>query len=372
VYETILSGDLNGNDVDVPDPCDLLDEPTRAENSYHVVTGSLSDETAVLDGFTITAGNADGAYLNNSGGGMFNSEGNPSFVNCTFESNSAVSLGGGFYNDSSANPKLLSCTFTRNSAGFLGGGIDVMGQATLINCIFINNFAGQAGGAINSVFSDRTILTSCYFIANSAGSNGGAAYFREAFDAILTNCIFVSNSAHNRGGGIYAHINSVHCEVINSIFWDNSNDQIFGAPYVSYSDVQDGWQGEGNIDADPVFADPNNGDYHLKSQAGRYDPNPPAADWVRDEVTSPCIDAGDPNSSIGQEPFPNGGIVNMGVYGGTAEASKSYFGEPVCEIIVAGDINGDCKVDFKDFALMAVHWLESVEQVICADNQDSP
>ncbi|UCD29281.1 MAG: hypothetical protein JSV03_02030, partial [Planctomycetota bacterium] len=128
----------------------------------------------------------------------------------------------------------------------------------------------------------------------------------------------------------------------------------------------------GNIDADPVFADPNNGDYHLKSQAGRYDPNPPAADWVRDEVTSPCIDASDPNSSIGQEPFPNGGIVKMGVYGGTAEASKSYFGEPVCEIIVAGDINGDCKVDFKDFAIMALHWLESVEQVLCADNQDSP
>jgi hypothetical protein len=47
----------------------------------------------------------------------------------------------------------------------------------------------------------------------------------------------------------------------------------------------------------------------------------------------------------------------MGVYGGTAEASKSYFGEPVCETIVAGDINGDCKVDFWDLAIMATHWL---------------
>lgn len=53
-----------------------------------------------------------------------------------------------------------------------------------------------------------------------------------------------------------------------------------------------------------------------------------------------------------------GGIVNMGAYGGTAEASKSYFGEPVCETIVAGDINGDCKVDSADFAIMAAHWLE--------------
>jgi hypothetical protein len=76
-----------------------------------------------------------------------------------------------------------------------------------------------------------------------------------------------------------------------------------------------------------------------------------------DEVTSPCIDVGDPMSPIGLEPFPNGGVVNMGAYGGTAEASKSYFGELPCESIVAGDINGDCAVDFKDFVLMALHWL---------------
>ena len=58
------------------------------------------------------------------------------------------------------------------------------------------------------------------------------------------------------------------------------------------------------------------------------------------------------------EPFPNGGIVNMGAYGGMAEASKSYFNNPRCEIIVAGDINGDCVIDFKDFHVMALHWME--------------
>ena len=77
-----------------------------------------------------------------------------------------------------------------------------------------------------------------------------------------------------------------------------------------------------------------------------------------DEVTSPCIDAGDPMSLIGPEPFPNGGIINMGAYGGTVEASKSYFGEPPCETIVAGDINGDCEINFEDFRLMALHWCE--------------
>jgi hypothetical protein len=58
------------------------------------------------------------------------------------------------------------------------------------------------------------------------------------------------------------------------------------------------------------------------------------------------------------EQFPNGGVINMGAYGGTAEASRPYFGKQVCETIVAGDINGDCKVDSVDFAIIAFHWLE--------------
>jgi L-ascorbate metabolism protein UlaG (beta-lactamase superfamily) len=66
------------------------------------------------------------------------------------------------------------------------------------------------------------------------------------------------------------------------------------------------------------------GDYHLKSEAGRWDPV--SESWIVDDVTSPCIDAGDPNSPVGDEPEPNGGIINMGAYGGTAEASKSPGG----------------------------------------------
>jgi hypothetical protein len=121
------------------------------------------------------------------------------------------------------------------------------------------------------------------------------------------------------------------------------------------------------IRGDPLFANPghwNNdltptswidGDCHLKSQAGRWDPN--SVSWVQDDVTSPCIDAGDPNSPVGEEPFPNGGRINIGAYGGTAEASKSYFGKPPCVTIIAGDINGDCKVDVIDLAILAQHWL---------------
>ena len=98
-------------------------------------------------------------------------------------------------------------------------------------------------------------------------------------------------------------------------------------------------EGPGNIDADPGFADPGHwdpngtpdaidddfwvdGDYHLKSQAGRWDAQ--AKTWVQDSMTSPCIDAGNPASLVGDEPLPNGGRINMGMYGGTVEASKSY------------------------------------------------
>ena len=63
-------------------------------------------------------------------------------------------------------------------------------------------------------------------------------------------------------------------------------------------------------------------------------------------------------SPIGFELFPNGGFVNMGAYGGTPEASKTYFGEPVCETIVAGDINGDGQVNRTDLEIMALHWTD--------------
>ena len=166
----------------------------------------------------------------------------------------------------------------------------------------------------------------------------------------------------------------------NCIIYDNRMGQVGtgtgGTVNILYSDVEGGLDGiidlgtvnwgPGNTDADPCFVrvrDPFgafNGDYHLKSQAGRWDPN--SQNWVQDASTSPCIDAGNPHSPIGVEPFPNGGRINMGAYGGTPEASKSYFGEPVCETIVAGDINGDCKVNSLDFQLIAFHWLRDESQ----------
>ena len=142
----------------------------------------------------------------------------------------------------------------------------------------------------------------------------------------------------NPGGG--------SATVINCIIWDcaqpitlsdSSNTEIEDRGShltVSYSDVQGGpdgvsvsgrastvtW-GDGNIDADPLFADADNLDFHLLSQFGRWDPNEQT--WVIDDLTSPCIDAGDPNDPVADESYPHGHRLNIGAHGGTPEASKS-------------------------------------------------
>jgi hypothetical protein len=284
--QTTLSGDLLGNDVSVRSPQSLLDERTREDNSRNVVTGVRLSAATVLDGFTITGashpwmlGRADSW----GGAGVYLSHASPILADCRLQGNfSRGGSGGALMN--------------------YGGG-----EPTVINCIFSGNLAGYGGA-----------------IANWPGGN-----------TKVINCTFHNNWA-SRGGAIFNR-----CVVSNSILWGNVPDEIGatdGGPDITYSDVTGGWPGEGNLDMDPCFADPGyrtdngtpgdlgddistDGDYHLKSQAGRWDPN--SQSWVIDDVTSPCMDAGDPNGPVGEEPQPNGGRINMGAYGGTAEASKS-------------------------------------------------
>ena len=98
----------------------------------------------------------------------------------------------------------------------------------------------------------------------------------------------------------------------------------------------------------PLFADAAVGDYRLLSERGRYWPEHDV--WVLDEVTSPCIDGGDPAIEPLGEPMPNGGAINMGAYGGTAQASMS-------EWPIESDQNCDGKVGFEDFAMFCEQWL---------------
>ena len=247
-------------------------------------------------------------------------EASPILINCIFHNNTGNSRGAGMYNHNSS-PKLTNCKFSENSTNYGGGIYNVRSNITLHNCIFTKNRAENSGGGIYNYDSSNLILTNCTFFGNSAG-NGSALACDSApsYPSIIevTNCIFWDNQSE---------------------IWNNANSTIT----INYSNIFGGWPGKDNIDADPCFVDPGyranaddpnivaepndpnaiwvDGDYHLKSQEGRWDPD--SESWVFDDVTSPCIDAGDPNSPVASEPFPNGGRINMGAYGGTTEASKS-------------------------------------------------
>ncbi|MFC1795134.1 hypothetical protein ACFL3Q_16305, partial [Planctomycetota bacterium] len=146
LYETALSGDLLGNDIEVENPEDLLDEPTRAENSFHVVTSREDNPTAVLDGFTIVGGNANGSYDHSSAAGLdngnvFGGGSSITVLNCTFTRNSANGGGGGMENRG-CNPILINCTFTKNLAGYSGGGgmYNQGSSPILVDCVFRNKY----------------------------------------------------------------------------------------------------------------------------------------------------------------------------------------------------------------------------------------
>jgi hypothetical protein len=312
---TLLSEDPNDSNIVAATVIDGKDA-----NSVVTFSGTESSD-CVLSGFTITNGNA--------------------------------SRGGGIYGKGTV-ANIKNNIIIGNSAEY-GGGLCVC-DGTIQNNIIISNSATYGGGLDHC---DGTIQNNI-IVNNSARCGGGVG---RCYGTIQNNTVY-GNSATLDGGGL----RYCHGSVRNCVIWQNtasrSGSQIMDCPpgacaTPSYCCIQD-WVGGGigNISADPCFVDAVNDDYHLKSQAGRWDPN--SETWVKDDVTSACIDAGDMSSPIGYEPFPNGGRVNMGAYGGTVEASKSYFGEPDCETIVAGDINGDCKVGFLDFALMAFHWLERV------------
>ena len=295
-YKTILSGDLNGNDG----PPFLNNE----ENSEKVV---FCRGNVTLDGIAIRGGNGG------SGAGIYN------WTGCVLR---------------------------------------------MMNCRVIGNYGGYGAGMFSN--EGDVDVRNCLFAGNSTNFDGGGLYNNGHIKMALVNCTFGQNSA-DKGAAIDSYPHYVQLELRNCIFWGNTASsgtgevaQIDAGPMTISNCCVQGWTGTlggtGNHGADPCFADTGSGDYHLKSQAGRW--NPDSETWVIDEVASPCIDAGSPMSPIGPEPFPNSGIINIGAYGGTGEASKSYFGKPPCETIMAGDVNGDCEIDFEDFRLMALHWCE--------------
>ena len=145
-YESILSGDLNADD----NP-ELFDIDNVKDNSYRVITASETDETAVLDGFTIT-GSGISARMTitpyDHSSGMYNDNSNPTVMNCTFSDNLATDIGAGMYNNNS-NPVLFNCTFSDNDAPAGGAGMyNNNSSPMLTNCTFSRNSVGGSGAGM--------------------------------------------------------------------------------------------------------------------------------------------------------------------------------------------------------------------------------
>jgi len=199
----------------------------------------------------------------------------PIVTGCTFRQNVAGSGGGMFswWN----NPTVTDCSFEGNTATYEGGGMGIScdwwgGVTTVTNCTFSGN-TGSEGGAMSNDLSSPTV-TNCTFTGNFATHGGGM--FNSGGDPTVTDCTFTENSA-TVGGGMYSEYQSGPT-VTNCILWCDVgaeiHDESGSSSALTYCDIQGGYEGEGNIDADPLFVDPESGDVHL--QPG-----------------SPCIDAAD-------------------------------------------------------------------------------
>jgi len=235
-----------------------------------------------------------------SGGGMYNlGNSNPSVTNCTFSGNTAVTYGGGMHNSNNASPTMTNCTFTENLAEASGGGMynSLDSLPTVESCTFLGNSAANGGGMYN--YDSSPTVTNSTFSGNTATFWGGGMYNESSSSPAITNCTFTENSASYYGGGIRNKDNSKPT-VTNSILWRDGPDEIFNSfssPSVTYSDIQGGYTGTGNINADPMFVEPANGDFHLKQG-------------------SPCIDTGTssgaPSTDFEGDPRPQGAGYDMG------------------------------------------------------------
>jgi len=263
---------------------------------------------------------------------MFNFDSSPTLTNCTFSGNTGF-LGGGMTNFVGSSPSVTGSTFSGNSALLHGGGMfNLQSSPTVTNCMFDGNSADFAGGGMLNFDASDAAVTNCIFSANTADGAAGMANIESS--PTVTNCTFSGNIAQDGGGGMFNQVSSP--TVTNCILWGNSPDQFFdigATPTVSYSDVQGGRLGVGNIDVDPMFVDAANGNFRLL--AG-----------------SPCIDSAD-NTAVPSD------TADLDNDGNTVEPTPwDLDGNPrfVNDPATPDTGNGDCAVDMGayEFQLGAV------------------
>jgi hypothetical protein len=355
---------------DGPDETIIDCSGSEGRRGFYFFRGEGPD--SVLRGFTIKGATMPGS--NDIGGGILCEVSNPSIVDCVIKDCTAEQGGGiGVFRGS---PTIIDCVIEDCQAGGSGqagsgggGGVGLIrsSDVTILYSQIRDNSSSRSGAGVycrqsSALFSNCDIshntaqgsvqgggifcdgpsdieFENC-IISNNTAEIGGGLYADTSGDSavervIVTNCTIANNGlsgeqpADSTGGGI--HSVSSNISIRNSIVWNNDGVPIMLVDPASinpvlYSCIEGGYPGQGNIDSDPLFASSSGSDYHLRSSLGRYQPW--SGMWVKDDigVYSPCIDAGDRLDSFVAEPLTNGKRINMGAYGGTAEASKGNEG----------------------------------------------
>jgi predicted outer membrane repeat protein len=359
--------------------CRFSDNTAKGAANGGAICGSDTSPSPTISNCVISGNSA------NRGGGLFNCDG--PITDCIIINNLAF-CGGGLH---SCDGPITNCIISGNSGEWTGGLDWCLGPIS--NCIITRNSATIYGGA--GLGWCHTTITNCIIAGNSSAQWGGGIY---GSSATVRNCVIFGNLAGVSGGGIclqdYERMTMTNC-----IIWNNEaalGAQIALARFapeisLSYCDVEGGrlavydytgfllnW-GIGNIDDDPCFVDPGywdpngtpgdpnddfwvDGDYHLMSAGWRWHSD--VEGWTWDDVTSRCIDAGNPGTPLGGEPitlevdplnrFGENIRIDMGAYGGTAEASM-----PPYDWALWADMTNDGTVDLKDYAALAVDWQRS-------------
>lgn len=354
---SILSGDLQ------------QDDPVQADNAFHVVTGTGTDATAVLDGFVVRDGFADQPTdRHHLGAGILcDFSGSPTFRNLVVRDNDAWLVGGGAYLNA-ASPTFFRVSFEANrtpqsGASVVGEGAGLYlnaSNASFTNCRFLGNDAAASGGALSLHVSDVD-LTNVLFSGNHAAADGGAIYGNSNSTFTMVNGTLSGNRAIGVGGAIDVN-GSTPVQVDNTIFWNNADGSgaasptnsaaissgaaVFSNSLIEFSGGSGTWvpafgsDGGSNLDVDPIFLDQvdpasaptTDGDYRLSS-------------------ASPALDVGHNNanpeaSDLAGKARVFGGIIDLGAYEGgyTSFASLHPGLDPL------GDANNNGINNFLDYA----------------------
>ncbi len=290
VYPGIYYENINYNGKNITVASLLLTTQDTIYISQTIINGNQNGSVvefvsgeglnSIIKGFTITNGFANLNDSTASGGGIKCINSSPTIENNIIKENACdwYLYGGGIFCMNS-NSYILNNTICDNEGAYCGGGI----------CIYDSSEVLIKG---NVIFNN--ITNSGYGVAAGGGIfvGGSMSYAVIEHNTICNNIVDCGN-----GGGICSY----NASIVNTTLWNNYPDEISGEnTIISYSDIQGGWPGTGNIDADPLFADPANGNFNLTWE------NFP----IPDDTKSPCIDAGDPDSPLD----PDNTIADMGAF----------------------------------------------------------